>query len=66
MAKYHASPFYTVGVITFDYAGNYETDVTEEITLLETLVPVWIKRQDSGSNAEVVIPAPKPRRSSAK
>ncbi|WP_339273728.1 hypothetical protein MKY59_21350 [Paenibacillus sp. FSL W8-0426] len=73
MAKYHASPRYMVGSITFDLHGNYETDNAEEIAQLEALVPTWIKRLDeikTEEPAEVTEPiakAPaKPRRTSAK
>lgn len=73
MAKYHASPRYMVGAITFDMTGNYETDKAEEIAQLDALVPTWITRLDEAKPeepAEVSEPidkAPaKPRRTSAK
>lgn len=46
MEKYHASPRYKVGLITFDHNGDYTTEKAEEITQLDALVPKWITRVD--------------------
>lgn len=71
MAKYHASPYYQVGKITFDMNGNYATDKAEEITQLDALVPTWIKRVDEPAEVtkeqaeEPQKPAPKAPRKAA-
>jgi hypothetical protein len=60
MAKYSASPLYSVASgIEFSADGTYETEVAEEIALLDSLVPTWIKREDP---EEPVKPALKPRK----
>lgn len=46
MAKYKASPQYTVGTITFNAFGLYETDIAKEITALDALAPTWVTRID--------------------
>jgi len=48
MAKYTASPFYSVQSgktdIRFNYVGEYETNDSKEISILDALCPTWIKR----------------------
>lgn len=46
MAKYKASPQYTVGAITFNAFGLYETDDAKEIAVLDALAPTWVSRID--------------------
>jgi hypothetical protein len=67
MAKYHASPYYQVGSVTFDMNGNYATDKAEEIAQLDALVPTWIKRVDEPveETEEPQKPAPKAPRKAA-
>jgi hypothetical protein len=62
LAKYEASPSYVVRHITFDTFGVYETDIPEEITILDALAPKWLKRTDKSEESQV---APKPRKPSA-
>ncbi|MEK3987998.1 hypothetical protein MHB77_32240 [Paenibacillus sp. FSL K6-3166] len=64
MAKYNASPLYSVAsVIEFNADGTYETEVAEEIALLDSLTPTWIKRVDAEEvPEEPVKPTPKPRK----
>lgn len=48
MAKYSASRHYSVaGDINFGVTGIYETEDVDEIKLLDSLVPTWIKRIDT-------------------
>ncbi|MFK4304357.1 hypothetical protein ABH892_004497 [Paenibacillus sp. RC254] len=46
MAKYHASPHYSLDGIEFDVCGVYVTEDAGEIARLDVLVPVWISRID--------------------
>ncbi|WP_342480407.1 hypothetical protein NST07_25680 [Paenibacillus sp. FSL L8-0340] len=63
MAKYSASPFYSVvGGIEFNVEGTYETESADEIALLDALSPTWIKQE---APEEAVKPAPKPRKAPA-
>lgn len=61
MAKYSASPLYSVASgIEFNADGTYVTEVAEEIALLDSLAPTWIKREVPEDVP--VKPAPKPRK----
>lgn len=46
MAKYKASPFYSVytpnGKLTFDHNGEYETSNVEEVAVLNGLCPRYL------------------------
>lgn len=73
MAKYKAAPHYVIsGGIEFTAFGTYETEDAKEITLLDSLTPLWITRVDDGNKPEEpaqvdeVVKAPsKPRKANA-
>ncbi|WP_427050377.1 hypothetical protein [Paenibacillus sp. TC-CSREp1] len=53
MAKYKAAPHYVIsGGIEFTAFGTYETEDAKEITLLDSLTPLWITRVDDGKKSE--------------
>lgn len=53
MARYKSEPKYMVRNddirITFDYAGEYETDNAAEIKILDGLVPRYMRKVDDES-----------------
>jgi hypothetical protein len=78
MAKYQASPLYSVRIndkksVVFDHTGFYSTEEGDEFLVLDTLCPIWIKRVDEPkrpepSAPEAAAPAPvaeKPARKSS-
>ncbi|ATO51027.1 hypothetical protein P4V86_15285 [Brevibacillus laterosporus] len=56
MANYKASPFYEVDSgnirVKFGFFGTYSTEKADEITMLDALVPTWIKRTDDVTHTE--------------
>ena len=62
MAKYKSEPKYMVRNgdirITFDYAGEYETDDAEEIKILDERAPRYVRKIDGGKRPARSEPKP--------
>lgn len=69
MAKYKTIPFYSVKLgdkqVEFNYFGEYETEDSKEIELLDALTPAYLKRIDQPKPAEEQ-PKPAPKKAPAK